>query len=994
MRKGRLASASAASLAVTLLTAATTCSAQTPWASVWAPPARTRAAEQLRACTALDSALFVADTLLAKPDLRFGVIAAGVMEVALGRTERVFGAESEDADRAREQTGRAWTYSTDRSSLEGRRHLERVLEWREERRPPNDISLAPPLQMLARLYALAQEAEASRRAGMRAIAIIEAQPKVDSLRLSRALLNVSGFIARNGDERGALPLAERSVEIRRRMGARPEVIASALTNVCAANLELGASREAEPPCDEVYRIFQQAFGPEHIRTGEAAGNLGVVRAQLGDTLSAMQLYQQSLKARIRWMGPEYSGVGDIHSNMGALNLRMGRYSEAEREFREALGVYSRSVNAANHEALAALEGLGRSLYLQKKLAAADSAFREVLDRIPAGRTESLPGPVPLALVGRAEIQSARHEWSAARSSLARADSLITVRAGRDHIDRVRVLTARADIEGVAGARSAALGPALEACRIELAHTTFTLRALPEEDILRFRDVGLPSLDAILRLAEGAPSDTGVVGRAWDAVVAGRGLGRRELESRLRYHVAPGDSVGHELESRYREAARRANRLVSGALDPGSDEKIATALRDAELAGRELARHLAADERSLDAPAPTASQARRSLPRGAALVAFQRVGAADPEDKSERYDAFVQPANGTAARFVRLGAAAPIDAAIRDWRSAVEASSGDANQASMATRLGRWLGENVWSPLQPLLGRASRVFVVADGEMQAVAPWAWPGHGEIDSGPMLQLLDHEADLIGFAPTHIASGALLAIGDVDYGRSPAGHLAVVRSSHGDSVCTSFERLPASAAEIDAVGREWRSLGGGVGTLSGQGATVAAFRERAPHANVLHIATHTWALGTAAKLSLDPGPLRRVGIALASANLADTTESGVMTAAEIGTLDLRNVDLVVLSSCRSALGRPISDEGLLGLRSAFASAGARIVVASLWNVSDESTAFWMQAFYAALHADGGDVLRAVRVASRKTRDWSRGQGSTRSPYAWGAFTVSGKP
>jgi CHAT domain-containing protein len=142
------------------------------------------------------------------------------------------------------------------------------------------------------------------------------------------------------------------------------------------------------------------------------------------------------------------------------------------------------------------------------------------------------------------------------------------------------------------------------------------------------------------------------------------------------------------------------------------------------------------------------------------------------------------------------------------------------------------------------------------------------------------------------------------------------------------------------------------------------------------------------------LEPGPLRRVGIAFAGANLPDTSESGVMTAAEIGTLDLRNVELVVLSSCRSALGSPLSDEGLLGLRSAFASAGAHVVVSSLWNVSDESTAYWMQHFYAALHADRGEVLPAARDASRATRDWSRARRENDSPYAWGAFVVSGGP
>jgi hypothetical protein len=474
------------------------------------------------------------------------------------------------------------------------------------------------------------------------------------------------------------------------------------------------------------------------------------------------------------------------------------------------------------------------------------------------------------------------------------------------------------------------------------------------------------------------------------------MGRRELANRLRYRIPAGDSAGRELEARYRDAARRADRLVSGSLAKGSAEAIATVLQETESAGRQLAEHLAGDSSAVGARPPPSSDAPPSLPHGVALVAFQRVGAADPHDALERYDAFIRPPDGAQVRFVRLGAAAPIDDAIRDWRDAVETSASNGAQAKAAARLGRWLGEHVWSPLEPGVGRASRVYVVADGELQAMAPWAWSMHGRggLDSGPMVQLLEHESDLNAPAHTRSGAGELLAIGDVDYGRSVTGRVSIVRSSHGDSVCTSFERLPASAAEIEGVSRDWRELGGRVQTLSGQGATVAAFRDHAPHANVLHIASHTWALASTARLSLDPGPLRRVGIAFAAANLADTSESGVMTAAEIATLNLRDVDLVVLSSCRSALGHPLSDEGLLGLRSAFASAGARIVVASLWNVSDESTAFWMQSFYGALRKHDGDCLLAAWDAARATRDWSRSKDAGSSPYAWGAFTVAGRP
>ncbi len=68
------------------------------------------------------------------------------------------------------------------------------------------------------------------------------------------------------------------------------------------------------------------------------------------------------------------------------------------------------------------------------------------------------------------------------------------------------------------------------------------------------------------------------------------------------------------------------------------------------------------------------------------------------------------------------------------------------------------------------------------------------------------------------------------------------------------------------------------------------------------------------------------------------------GVLTAKEISTLNLKGVDIVVLSACETGLGDIASGEGVYGLQRAFLSAGVKMVVISLFKVDDVVTTKFM--------------------------------------------------
>ncbi len=114
----------------------------------------------------------------------------------------------------------------------------------------------------------------------------------------------------------------------------------------------------------------------------------------------------------------------------------------------------------------------------------------------------------------------------------------------------------------------------------------------------------------------------------------------------------------------------------------------------------------------------------------------------------------------------------------------------------------------------------------------------------------------------------------------------------------------------------------------------------------------------------------------------------ENGLLLLNDIYNLRL-NAELVTLSACRTALGKEIRGEGLIGLTRGFMYAGAARVLASLWSVDDRPTAKLMEIFYSSMIRDGLSPAAALREAQSKMSE----NPSPRPPYFWAGFTLQGE-
>jgi CHAT domain-containing protein len=161
-----------------------------------------------------------------------------------------------------------------------------------------------------------------------------------------------------------------------------------------------------------------------------------------------------------------------------------------------------------------------------------------------------------------------------------------------------------------------------------------------------------------------------------------------------------------------------------------------------------------------------------------------------------------------------------------------------------------------------------------------------------------------------------------------------------------------------------------------------------------NMLHFATHGFVNSEKPELS---------GLLLAQINDTAITEidaelntgkeqnDGILYSGEIYNLEL-NADLVVLSACETGLGKIKKGEGIIGLTRALLYAGAKNIVVSLWQVSDESTSQLMINFYDNILQNG---LRKPQYSKslRKAKLKMISEGKYAHPFYWSPFILIGK-
>lgn len=215
------------------------------------------------------------------------------------------------------------------------------------------------------------------------------------------------------------------------------------------------------------------------------------------------------------------------------------------------------------------------------------------------------------------------------------------------------------------------------------------------------------------------------------------------------------------------------------------------------------------------------------------------------------------------------------------------------------------------------------------------------------------------------------------ETDSKKYPLRDFSVESSEIADSLQlrSGVEYLPATKEEALNIDKKLETIHINTKLLIDSIGTETSFKNLSgSNLNILHIATHGfyWTkteaqqrndlsfltlLKQGKKDNTEDKALTRSGLLFAGANnvlmgkrLPDGVDDGILTAKEISELDLRGLDLVVLSACQTGLGE-ITGDGVFGLQRGFKKAGAKTLMMSLWKVDDKATQLLMSRFYSNL-------------------------------------------
>jgi len=845
-------------------------------------------------------------------------------------------------------------------------HHRRALAMREAL-APGSADVAGSLLNLGNVARTRGDLVAADELYRRSLALYEALSL--SAGIGFGLNNLGTVAAMRGDLRAAEDYLGRALAIEERL--RPGTIeqAKALHNLGIVSRRRGDLMAADQHMTRALGIME-GLGPG-LDAANLLGSLGVVYKDRGDLAGAKEYYERALVIREK-LAPRSVELATLLYNLGNLAMARGDAAAAEENYRRAAEIHERlapdSLGVAS-----SLTALANTARKRGDLALARTHVvrsLSIAERIaPRGQSAE----AALGVLG--DIARDGGDLAAAQRFYERA------------LDIQREMAPGQALEAEACQRLAALHrrrndpeQALSFYRCSLAALDSQRRTLGGSDETsarfsqRFASYYRDTVEVLMEL--GRPAEAFHVLERYRA----RGLLSLLAERDLVFSADVPEELDRERRTANAEYERTLGRLAAAkATDAEKFREALARIRRRQAAVQERIRAASPRLADLEYPQPLdLAAAAATMDPGTVLLSYSLGDA-----KSYVFAVGPGPAEFMAVP-LKVGLAALRSDVVR-FRQLMQRPQ--LLQRKQLHVLARRLSDALLGPVSGPIGRADRLLVVPDGPLHLI-PFAALSD-PTSRRARRYLAEAKAVHVAASATVFAQqkqrrrgdreARLVAFGDPDY--SAAGPANRAKDS-APALRSASERglelrpLPASRVEV----RGLEALYPGASRIYvGSDATEERAKAIGTQASLIHFATHALAdemspLDSTLALSLPAGP--RAG-----------GDNGLLQAWEIFEQLRIDAELVTLSACGTALGKEMSGEGILGLTRAFQYAGARSVLASLWEVSDDWTADLMKRFYRYLKQGRSkdSALRAAQI------DMIRRPASSH-PHRWAAFQLVG--
>jgi tetratricopeptide (TPR) repeat protein len=874
-------------------------------------------------------------------------------------------------------------------------HYKKALEMTKYLFPGDHPYLATSLNNLALLYCDQGRYTDAKPLLQQALEMRRCLFNGDHPDVANSLNNLALLYCNQGRYRDAKPLLQQALDMFQYLfqGDHSEV-ATSLNNLAGLYHSQGRYPEAEPLYQQVLEMRKNLFPGDHPYVATSLNNLGGLYDSQGLYAEAEDHYKKSLEMTKRLFKGDHPDVASSLNNLAGIYNSQGLYAEAEDHYKKSLEMRKRLFNGDHPDVASSLNNLALLYCYQGHYADAKPLLQQALEMFQCLFKDDHPD-VATSLNNLANLYCYQGNYSEAEPLYQKTLQITQNLFKDDHPDVVASLNNLALLFVAKNLHQEAFEKMHQAIEMDdrLIRRNFAFSS--EQERLKSIKNSRVNFDTFLSLVSQYFSDSPIEVRlALDVVLKRKSMTAAALaafnfaiHSQRYSHLKP---QFNRLRSLQEQLYHRINQPPLSDIEKpielyrtrlGEYQKDIAQL---EQQSQQLEKELATQVPEIQLQDQTVDRrgVALELPANAVLVEyvrFERYDFTAPEAKkwkSAEYWAFILPAEDSdAVEMISLGEAQPIDDLIEKVRQVLElktpSKQGKGNKKGTLFKKYQYnpeypnaLREKIFTPLLSILEPYQNIFIAPDSQLSlipfGVLPVDETGQQLLRDNYQISYLSSGKDVLRWkleTDRTASESLIIANPNFDYPDPPSEETSETQDSHDNYFKPLRETEPLAKSIAKKLAIPNLYLGDeAVETLLSQTASP----------RILLIATHGYFEPESPSLNLTENPLDRfavapannamirAGLAFAGANtsrqgqtLPKDAGKGLLLAQDVAGIDLWENEVTILIACKTGLGDVQLGEGVFGLRRAFAVAGCKALIMSLWKVPTRVSLLLMDLF-----------------------------------------------